>query len=83
MTRTGSSRKAWRSSAGSHPVSVPARKGRPQVAEHDSEREDREERERAEALQGGAGRPGGEPGEQSVPFDEEAAWAAIVAGYGD
>jgi len=53
------------------------------VAEHDSEREDREERERAEALQGGAGRPGGEPGEQSVPFDEEAAWAAIVAGYGD
>ncbi|MHC5903406.1 hypothetical protein ACVNF4_05755 [Streptomyces sp. S6] len=24
-----------------------------------------------------------EPEEQSVPFDEEAAWAAIVAGYGD
>jgi hypothetical protein len=38
------------------------------VAEHDSEREDRE---------------GHEPDEQGVPFDEQAAWAAIVAGYGD
>jgi hypothetical protein len=59
------------------------------VAEHGSEREDREEREEredrehAEARQGGAGRPGGDGGEQSVPFDEEAAWAAIVAGYGE
>jgi hypothetical protein len=38
------------------------------VAEHDSDREDRE---------------GHEPEEQRVPFDEEAAWAAIVAGYGE
>lgn len=50
------------SSAGSHPVS--ARKGRPQLAEHDSDREDRE------------------PDEKGVPFDEAAAWAAIVEGYG-
>src|SRR5256885_963045 len=62
-TRTGSSRRATRSSAGSRPVS--ARKGRPQVAEHDSDREDRE------------------PEEKGVPLDEEAAWAAIVAGYGE
>src|SRR5919197_4217413 len=61
--RTGSSRRASPSSAGSHPVS--ARKGRPQLAEHDSDREDRE------------------PDEKGVPFDEEAAWAAIVAGYGE
>ncbi|MEU0024125.1 hypothetical protein [Streptomyces sp. NPDC006335] len=38
------------------------------MAEHDSDREDRE---------------GHEPEEQRVPFDEEAAWAAIVAGYGE
>ncbi|MGW0421235.1 hypothetical protein [Streptomyces sp. NPDC003015] len=38
------------------------------MAEHDSDREDRE---------------GPEPEEQGVPFDEEAAWAAIVAGYGE
>ncbi|MET9680863.1 hypothetical protein [Streptomyces coeruleorubidus] len=38
------------------------------MAEHDSDREDRE---------------GREPDEKGVPFDEEAAWAAIVAGYGD
>jgi hypothetical protein len=37
------------------------------VAEHDSDRERREDRE---------------PEEQHVPFDEDAAWAAIVAGYG-
>lgn len=37
------------------------------MAEHDSDRED--------GLD--------EPEEQSVPFDEEAAWAAIVAGYGE
>ena len=48
------------SSAGSHPVS--ARKGRPQLAEHDSDREDRE------------------PDEKGMPFDEAAAWAALVAG---
>ncbi|MEU6573039.1 hypothetical protein [Streptomyces sp. NPDC046805] len=28
-------------------------------------------------------REGREPDERGVPFDEEAAWAAIVAGYGD
>ncbi|MGC3002532.1 hypothetical protein ACPF8X_30195 [Streptomyces sp. G35A] len=38
------------------------------MAEHDSDREDRE---------------GREPEEKGVPFDEEAAWAAIVAGYGE
>jgi hypothetical protein len=41
------------------------------VAEHDSDRERREDREDRE------------PEEQHVPFDEDAAWAAIVAGYGD
>ncbi|KUO22954.1 hypothetical protein [Streptomyces dysideae] len=40
------------------------------MAEHDSDRENREDRDR-------------EPEEQSVPFDEDAAWDAIVAGYGD
>ncbi|MFE0445023.1 hypothetical protein [Streptomyces fungicidicus] len=38
------------------------------MAEHDSDREDREDRE---------------PEEKGVPFDEAAAWEAIVAGYGD
>ncbi|MDL5201089.1 hypothetical protein [Streptomyces sp. ALI-76-A] len=38
------------------------------MAEHDSDREEREERE---------------PEEQNVRFDEDAAWAAIVAGYGE
>ncbi|MFJ7148140.1 hypothetical protein ACIQVT_08050 [Streptomyces sp. NPDC100445] len=37
------------------------------MAEHDSGREGREDRE---------------PDEQGVPFDEDAAWRAIVAGYG-
>jgi hypothetical protein len=41
------------------------------VAEHDSDREDREGREKPE------------PEEQRVPFDEDAVWAAIVAGYGE
>jgi hypothetical protein len=41
------------------------------VAEHDSDRERREDRDDRE------------PEEQHVPFDEDAAWAAIVAGYGD
>ncbi|MGW4196860.1 hypothetical protein [Streptomyces sp. NPDC005004] len=40
------------------------------MAEHDSDREDREEREPDE------------PGTTDVPFDEDAAWKAIVAGYG-
>ncbi|MDH6626769.1 hypothetical protein M2271_004592 [Streptomyces sp. LBL] len=38
------------------------------MAEHDSDREEREDRE---------------PEEQNVPFDEDAAWAAIVAGFGE
>ncbi|WP_031483309.1 hypothetical protein [Streptomyces bicolor] len=41
------------------------------MAEHDSDRERRGDREDRE------------PEEQHVPFDEDAAWAAIVAGYGD
>lgn len=41
------------------------------MAEHDSDREKREDRDDRE------------PEEQHVPFDEDAAWAAIVAGYGD
>ncbi|WP_369270503.1 hypothetical protein AB5J55_11130 [Streptomyces sp. R11] len=41
------------------------------MAEHDSDRERREDRDDRE------------PEEQHVPFDEDAAWAAIVAGYGD
>lgn len=49
------------------------------MAEHDSDREDREEREDREARAG----DGREPGEQRVPFDEDAAWAAIVAGFGE
>ena len=38
------------------------------MAEHDSDRDEREDRE---------------PDEQGVPFDETAAWEAIVAGYGE
>lgn len=57
------------------------------MAEHDSDREDREEREERERER--EHREGGEraadrgPEEQGVSFDEDAAWAAIVAGYGD
>ncbi|SDN84576.1 hypothetical protein SAMN04487981_10735 [Streptomyces sp. cf386] len=40
------------------------------MAEHDSDRERREDRDDRE------------PEEQHVPFDEDAAWAAIVSGYG-
>ncbi|MFE6486011.1 hypothetical protein ACFVGN_24195 [Streptomyces sp. NPDC057757] len=45
------------------------------MAEHEADRDDSEEK----------GVPvGGSPGdEQSVPFDEEAAWQAIVSGYGE
>jgi hypothetical protein len=50
------------------------------VAEHDSDREDRENRPERDGLDAPQGR---EPHEQNVPFDEEAAWAAIVAGYGE
>lgn len=41
------------------------------MAEHDSDRERRDDRDDRE------------PEEQHVPFDEDAAWAAIVAGYGE
>ncbi|MEV0693736.1 hypothetical protein [Streptomyces sp. NPDC050388] len=53
------------------------------MAEHDSDREDREGREDREAREVGRDRDGRGPEEQAVPFDEDAAWAAIVAGYGD
>ncbi|MGW5199615.1 hypothetical protein [Streptomyces spiralis] len=62
------------------------------MAEHDSDREGRENREPAEPVQpaaeaadaagaAGSDEPGGPEG--GTPFDEEAAWAAIVAGYGE
>ncbi|GAA5208808.1 hypothetical protein [Streptomyces thinghirensis] len=56
------------------------------MAEHDSDREDREEREdrdleHHEGRERAADRAA--PEEQGVPIDEDAAWAAIVAGYGD
>ncbi|MFF9093348.1 hypothetical protein ACF1AY_12950 [Streptomyces sp. NPDC014776] len=47
------------------------------MAEHDSEREEREEREGRDERDAREGQ------EQGVPFDEEAAWKAIVAAYGD
>ncbi|MFI6032685.1 hypothetical protein ACIBBD_00610 [Streptomyces sp. NPDC051315] len=56
------------------------------MAEHDSDREDREDREGREDLEHRDDREGGrdrEPAGQGVPLDEEAAWAAIVAGYGE
>ncbi|MFI8303268.1 hypothetical protein ACIF80_07450 [Streptomyces sp. NPDC085927] len=60
------------------------------MAEHDSDREDREGREDQEAREArearaGRGRDGSGPErqDQDVPFDEDAAWEAIVAGYGD
>jgi hypothetical protein len=56
------------------------------VAEHDSDREDRENRDERDGLEGQEGREGREgreSQEQNVPFDEDAAWAAIVAGYGE
>ncbi|MFE2356384.1 hypothetical protein [Streptomyces parvulus] len=54
------------------------------MAEHDSDREDREEREREhpEGRERAADRGPGEQG-GGMPLDEDAAWAAIVAGYGD
>ncbi|MCI3902047.1 hypothetical protein AB0B67_07745 [Streptomyces spectabilis] len=69
--RTGSSRRATDSSAGSPPAQ--ARKGRPPVAEQQDRDESREPDERAA--------PPGE--ERAVPLDEDAAWRAIVAGYGE
>ncbi|MFJ8145357.1 hypothetical protein ACIQ6R_09815 [Streptomyces sp. NPDC096048] len=59
------------------------------MAEHDSDREDREEREERDLEREREHREGQEraadraPEEQGVPIDEDAAWAAIVAGYGD
>ncbi|MGV9285958.1 hypothetical protein [Streptomyces sp. NPDC003719] len=69
------------------------------MAEHDSDREDREERdvEREERdvdgeleREAGRERPEGRgpeeeraPEERAAPLDEDAAWAAIVAGYGE
>ncbi|CAM5378458.1 hypothetical protein [Streptomyces aurantiogriseus] len=53
------------------------------MAEHDSDREDREDRDDREHRDDREGGRDREPEEQSVPFDEEAAWAAIVAGYGE
>ncbi|MFE9766570.1 hypothetical protein ACFYPC_18890 [Streptomyces sp. NPDC005808] len=49
------------------------------MAEHEADRDDSEEK--GVPL----GEPFGEPlgDEQSVPFDEEAAWQAIVSGYGE
>jgi hypothetical protein len=58
------------------------------VAEHDSDREDREEREERDLER--EHREGREPVADGGPeardngsFDEDAAWAAIVAGYGE
>ncbi|CAM5735042.1 hypothetical protein [Streptomyces fumanus] len=51
------------------------------MAEHDSDREERGEREDRDGRDAPDGPAAArEPG---VPFDEEAAWAAIVAGYGE
>ncbi|MEU0336171.1 hypothetical protein [Streptomyces sp. NPDC006193] len=47
------------------------------MAEHDSDREGREDREDRE------GREGREPDGQGAPLDVDAAWRAIVAGYGE
>ncbi|MFC8129536.1 hypothetical protein [Streptomyces sp. NPDC057302] len=69
--RTGSSRRATRSSAGSPPALV--RKGRPPVAEQDRIEPDGDESREPEKRQ--------EPSE-GLPLDEDAAWQAIVAGYG-
>ncbi|MFV0136481.1 hypothetical protein ACLGIH_25290 [Streptomyces sp. HMX87] len=53
------------------------------MAEHDADREDREDREERDERDERADRDRGVPEEQAVPIDEDAAWAAIVAGYGD
>ncbi|MFH9085926.1 hypothetical protein [Streptomyces sp. NPDC017673] len=56
------------------------------MAEHDSDREGREGREGREDREdreGQGGHEAREPDGQEVPFDEDAAWRAIVAGYGD
>ncbi|MFJ6073488.1 hypothetical protein ACIQFU_22020 [Streptomyces sp. NPDC093065] len=54
------------------------------MAEHDSDREDREERDvEREHHEGRERAVDGGPEAQGVPFDENAAWDAIVAGYGE
>ncbi|MFS4095459.1 hypothetical protein [Streptomyces sp. AF1A] len=53
------------------------------MAEHDSDREGREDHEGREGREGRESPEGREPDEQGVPFDEDAAWQAIVAGYGE
>ncbi|WP_149822613.1 hypothetical protein [Streptomyces tailanensis] len=60
------------------------------MAEHDSEREPEEQgaplgERHGDSSGGSAGASSGEsPGkEQHVPFDEDAAWRAIVAGFGE
>ncbi|MCL7366831.1 MULTISPECIES: hypothetical protein [Streptomyces] len=54
------------------------------MAEHDSDREDREERGVGREHREGPERAAeGGPEAQGTPFDEGAAWDAIVAGYGE
>ncbi|MFD5281218.1 hypothetical protein [Streptomyces rubrogriseus] len=54
------------------------------MAEHDSDREDREERDlEREHREGRERAADGGPEAQGAPFDEDAAWASIVAGYGE
>ncbi|NEY34009.1 hypothetical protein GTU99_17680 [Streptomyces sp. PRKS01-65] len=57
------------------------------MAEHDADREEREDREDHEDREDrvNRGNDGEKPGpkERGAPLDEDAAWAAIVAGYGD
>lgn len=57
------------------------------MAEHDSDREDREDREERdlerEHREGRKRAADGGPEAQDAPFDEDAAWASIVAGYGE
>ncbi|MFJ9587163.1 hypothetical protein [Streptomyces acidicola] len=58
------------------------------MAEHDSEREPEEKgalpgERRGDSRDESSGGPDEPGGEQHVPFDENAAWQAIVAGYGE
>ncbi|WP_081240594.1 hypothetical protein [Streptomyces viridosporus] len=53
------------------------------MAEHDSDREDREGRESREPEEKSVEKGLGKDLEKDAPFDEDAAWAAIVAGYGE
>lgn len=54
------------------------------MAEHDSDREDREERDlEREHREGRERAADGGLEAQDAPFDEDAAWASIVAGYGE